>query len=915
MRLDKPIGTLLLLWPTLSALWLAANGAPRRSLVLIFAVGTLVMRSAGCAMNDWADRDFDAHVARTAQPSACRSASSRPGKRSRSRPRAPCVAFLLVLFTNRATMLWSIAALAIAVAYPFVKRFFALPAGVPRHRVLVRHPDGVRGRAESRACRSRGRCSASTCSGSIAYDTEYAMVDRADDVKIGIRTSALTFGRADVARRRALLRGRTSRGMAWVGRVHALGAHLLRGLAVALLIAIHHLWIIRARDPAACFRAFLGNHWLGMAVFAGVALDYAYWCRALAARVVRRGKAARADAAGRGLPPVIAADARVLILGSFPSEASLAARQYYAHPRNHFWPILGAVLDEPLRSCPMRERLRASRAPRVAIWDTIVALRARRQPRCGDSQCGAGRDRRVRRVARELQAVCFNGNTAGRAKRGMGARGVRDAGAAVDEPGVHAPRGGKARRLARAAPMAGGALRRWSSRCCARASRCSAHARRIETVTFRVARPRRERRARHAAGRCCCCRASAMPPGGLPGDRCAAWLRRHVFDARKATRTELAERMALRADPLRARRLRRAVRRQLPRARHARGLHDQARRAHDDGRAAAARRARRARRISRTRGGHRARSHRARRLVARRQRGAAGDQHARRCRRDAILGAPDAPPFFRAAVAFYPGCATPLKARRALSARRADAHPHRHAATTGRRPRPASSSATRWRRANEDLLVTTYAGSYHAFDSPTGTLVHRTDVPNGVHPGQGVHVGPNPGGARRGQRQRSRIPAPAPASIATPVKRNGVKWTSDCAIASSSSPARARASASRARRRSPREGARVALVSRSRANLDAALAKIRHVRSMRRWRSSPISADAAQATAMVDEVEADARADRRPGELGGRCQALSAGRSVGRGLARRDGREILQLHPSARRGGQAHGRARPRHRS
>lgn len=272
MRLDKPIGTLLLLWPTMSALWLAANGTPRRSLVLIFAVGTLVMRSAGCAMNDWADRDFDAHVARTADRPLAAGIIA-PWEALAVAAVGAFVAFLLVLFTNRATMLWSIPALAIGVAYPFCKRYFAIPQaflgvafsfGIPMAYAAVQnHVPPI-----------AWVLLVINLFWVVAYDTEYAIVDRADDVKIGIRTSALTFGHADVAVTGVCYAVYLA-GMVWIGRVHAFGPIYYAGLAMALLTAIYHLWIIRARDPAACFRAFLGNHWLGMSVFLGVALDYA----------------------------------------------------------------------------------------------------------------------------------------------------------------------------------------------------------------------------------------------------------------------------------------------------------------------------------------------------------------------------------------------------------------------------------------------------------------------------------------------------------------------------------------------------------------------------------------------------------------------------------------------------------------
>jgi 4-hydroxybenzoate polyprenyltransferase len=272
MRLDKPIGTLLLLWPTLSALWLAAEGAPRASLVLIFVVGTLVMRSAGCAINDWADRDFDAHVARTAQRPLATGVIA-PWEALVVAAIGGLVAFVLVLFTNRATMWWSIPALAITVAYPFCKRFFALPQAVLGIAFSFGIPMAYAAVLD-RVPAFAWVLLAINLFWVVAYDTEYAMVDRADDVKIGIRTSALTFGRHDIAAVAACYAIYIG-GMAWAGAQRALGPVYHAGLAAAVAIAVHHLWIIRARDPAACFRAFLGNHWLGMTVFGGIALDYA----------------------------------------------------------------------------------------------------------------------------------------------------------------------------------------------------------------------------------------------------------------------------------------------------------------------------------------------------------------------------------------------------------------------------------------------------------------------------------------------------------------------------------------------------------------------------------------------------------------------------------------------------------------
>jgi len=271
MRLDKPIGTLLLLWPTLSALWFATDGAPRLWLVLVFCVGTLVMRSAGCALNDWADRDFDAHVARTAQRPLAAGVIA-PWEALMVAAIGAIAALLLVVLTSRAAILWSGPALAIAIAYPFCKRFFAVPQAFLGIAFSFGIPMAYAAALDAVPPVAWAMLTANLF-WVVAYDTEYAMVDRADDVKIGIRTSALTFGRYDVAAV-ALCYALFLAGMAWIGRSYALHAVYFIALGVALALAVHHVWMIRHRDPAACFRAFLGNHWLGLAVFAGIALDY-----------------------------------------------------------------------------------------------------------------------------------------------------------------------------------------------------------------------------------------------------------------------------------------------------------------------------------------------------------------------------------------------------------------------------------------------------------------------------------------------------------------------------------------------------------------------------------------------------------------------------------------------------------------
>jgi 4-hydroxybenzoate polyprenyltransferase len=272
VRLDKPIGILLLLWPTLTALWIAARGAPPVTLVVIFTLGTVLMRSAGCAFNDWADVRYDSRVERTRH---------RPLVTGEVTPREAlavaaalaAVAFVLALFTNRATLLLSLAALAIAVAYPFFKRFFALPQaflgiafsfGIPMAFAAVRGNVGEIG----------WLMLLFNLFWVVAYDTEYAMVDRDDDLKIGMRTSAITFGRFDVLAV-ALCYAAYLAGMVWVGRMVDLGPVYFVGLLVAVGCAAYHLWLIRGRDRDRCFKAFLHNHWLGLAVFAGTVADYA----------------------------------------------------------------------------------------------------------------------------------------------------------------------------------------------------------------------------------------------------------------------------------------------------------------------------------------------------------------------------------------------------------------------------------------------------------------------------------------------------------------------------------------------------------------------------------------------------------------------------------------------------------------
>ncbi len=270
LRLDKPIGILLLLWPTLWGLWLAAGGLPPLHILLIFCVGVVLMRSAGCAVNDYADRDFDAHVERTSQrPLATGEVSRREALLLAAG--LALVSFLLILPLDRLVILLSFPALFLAASYPFTKRFFAIPQaylGIAFGFGIPMAYAAVRGEVPAEAW----LLLLANVFWAIAYDTEYAMVDRPDDLRISIRTSAITFGRFDIAAI-ALCYAATLALLDQVGRQAGLGAAFYGGLLAAAGVALYHLWLIRGRDRAACFKAFLHNNWFGFAVFAGLAID------------------------------------------------------------------------------------------------------------------------------------------------------------------------------------------------------------------------------------------------------------------------------------------------------------------------------------------------------------------------------------------------------------------------------------------------------------------------------------------------------------------------------------------------------------------------------------------------------------------------------------------------------------------
>ena len=274
LRLDKPIGTLLLLWPTLWAVWLASRGLPSIEIVAIFGVGTLLMRSAGCAVNDFADRAIDPQVERT---------RNRPLAAGEIAPREALVvaallaaaAFGLVLFLNWFSIILSVVALAIAASYPYFKRFFPLPQlwlgvafgfGIPMAYAAVQ--DSL-----PRECWA---LFAANLFYAFAYDTEYAMVDRDDDARVGVRSSALTLGRWDVAAVMA-----SYGAMLAILLVLGVSRHFpwpyYAGLAAAAGMVLWHWFLIRGRTREGCWRAFMNANWIGVAILAGIAFSLPFW--------------------------------------------------------------------------------------------------------------------------------------------------------------------------------------------------------------------------------------------------------------------------------------------------------------------------------------------------------------------------------------------------------------------------------------------------------------------------------------------------------------------------------------------------------------------------------------------------------------------------------------------------------------
>jgi 4-hydroxybenzoate polyprenyltransferase len=273
MRLDRPIGIWLLLWPTLWAVWLASRGHPTPQILIIFVTGTVLMRSAGCAINDYADRSFDPHVART---------QNRPLAAGRITTLEALILFavlalgalILALQLNRFTLLFALGGAFLAVTYPFIKRFLSVPQmylgltfgwGIPMAYAAQRE----------QVPRVAWLLLLANVLWVTVYDTQYAMVDRDDDVKIGVRSTAILFGDSD-RHIIAILQAMTLASLYFVGGIIGAGRWYNGGLVAAGVFFIYQLWLIRDRDREGCFRAFLNNNYVGMAVFIGILLEYQF---------------------------------------------------------------------------------------------------------------------------------------------------------------------------------------------------------------------------------------------------------------------------------------------------------------------------------------------------------------------------------------------------------------------------------------------------------------------------------------------------------------------------------------------------------------------------------------------------------------------------------------------------------------
>jgi 4-hydroxybenzoate polyprenyltransferase len=271
IRWNRPAGWLLLLWPSLSALWLAAGGFPGWHLIAVFALGTILMRSAGCCVNDVADREFDRHVKRTAQRPVTRGAVSVKEALVLGAVLA-ALAFLLVLTTNAVAVAWSFAALAVALVYPYAKRFVSMPQAVLGVAFSFGIPMAFAA-VQAEIPDKAWLLLVGNLFWVLAYDTEYAMVDRDDDLRIGMKTSAITLGQWDVAAVMAFY-GLHLAIWSWVVSPVLAGWGWWLSVAVAAVQVLWHWLLIHTRTREGCFKAFRLNHWVGMALFCGIVVAY-----------------------------------------------------------------------------------------------------------------------------------------------------------------------------------------------------------------------------------------------------------------------------------------------------------------------------------------------------------------------------------------------------------------------------------------------------------------------------------------------------------------------------------------------------------------------------------------------------------------------------------------------------------------
>ncbi|MEZ5490003.1 MAG: 4-hydroxybenzoate octaprenyltransferase [Gammaproteobacteria bacterium] len=271
IRFDRPIGVLLLLWPTVTALWIAAEGLPDIGLLIIFTLGTFLMRSAGCAINDYADANFDGEVARTQGRPLATGLLKRQDALKCFLFLAAC-GFLLVLLTNRQTILLSFGAVAVAAIYPFMKRVTNLPQvilGIAFSWGILMAFTAQTGSIPAAAF----LLFVANCLWTVAYDTEYAMVDREDDLKLGLKSTAILFGSAD-RMMIFILQMMFLMSLVLAAQRFQLGGFFYTGLGVATLLLLYQQFLIREREPAECFKAFLNNNLVGGVIFTGTVLHY-----------------------------------------------------------------------------------------------------------------------------------------------------------------------------------------------------------------------------------------------------------------------------------------------------------------------------------------------------------------------------------------------------------------------------------------------------------------------------------------------------------------------------------------------------------------------------------------------------------------------------------------------------------------